>query len=302
MTRSPSLRPTRPDDLPAISDLTEIVFGRRRSAELLHWLLLSEEPGWARESRVAEVDGRIVGHVGRIKSRYQWRQRIVSGGHPMLWMLSPEARGQIGIQQAYWGTEYGDLCLVLGGTPSSRAFMERRGFVNLGAASEVRLPTNAAGSAGDIVLEPDDSAASPALGPDAPIVQVPEPGRLRWLAACPELEAKLFAARHGETPLGPVLLYIDRNGGAPSGRIVHMPWGPAAEGPLLDAALAELARAGCPTASVLTSSREQLEAALERGGEPFYERPIYFRNQSGLPEAPRWHLTYLEGDLGYRGV
>lgn len=302
MTGSPNLRPTRPEDLPAISDLTEAVFGRRRSPELLDWLLLSGEAGGVRESRVAEADGRIVGHVGRIKSRYAWRGRVVSGGHPILWMLSPQARGQIGVQQGHWCTEHGDLSLVLGGTPASRPIMERRGFIDAGVATEVRLPAGDARSGGEIRLEAGEPVAAPAPGADGPVVNLAEAERLCWLAACPELEARLLRARRGDELLGPVLLYLNRGPETTTGRIVHLPWSSGAGPALLDAALAELARAGCTTASVLTTSAEQLETAVARGGEPFYERPIYFRNQAGLTDPRRWHLTYLEGDLGYRGV
>lgn len=301
-----TLRPTTEADLPAISELTEAVFGRRRSPEVLRWLLLSAQPGLDLQSEVAinDDDGRIVGHVGSLKCLYQWGQHIAVGAHPMLWMLHPDARGRIGIQLGHTGTRVGDFSLVVGGTPNSKPIMERRRFVRTATTTELRLPTDAAGAAvaGDLELQPFEPAPTRLLPATGPVVSLPTPARLNWLAACPTLETRLFSVYRDGENLGPMLLYVNRRGDEPSGRIVHLPRADDDWGAFVRLALAELASAGCKSASILATCDNQLETVTALGGEPFYERVIYFRNQSGLPEASSWHLSYLEGDLAYRRV
>lgn len=301
-----TLRATTEDDLPAISELTEAVFHRRRSVEVLRWLLLSAQPGLDLQSEVAvnDADGRIVGHVGALKALYQWGEHIAVGAHPMLWMLHPRARGRIGVQLGRSGTQSGDFSLVVGGTPNSKPIMERRRFVHSATTTELRLGTavGQAGGAGSLELRPFEPAPTRLLPAAGPVVSLVTPARLKWLAACPTLEAHLFSVFEDDVNLGPMLLYVNRRGDEPSGRIVHLPWADGRWGSYVRLALAELAKAGCRTASILTTSNEQLETVVELGGEPFYERIIYFRNQSGLPEASGWHLSYLEGDLAYRRV
>lgn len=301
-----TLRPTTEADLPAISELTERVFGRRRSLEVLRWLLLSAQPGLDIQSEVAVNNrGRIVGHVGVLKSLYQWGEHIAVGAHPMLWMLHPDARGRIGVLLGRACTRSGDFSLVVGGTPDSKPIMERRRFVRSAATTELRLSTHPAAPAepaDELALRPFEPAPTRLLPAAGPVVSLPSPARLKWLAACPTLEARLFSLFRGEKNLGPVLLYLNRRGDEASGRVVHLPWGDGDWVSYLRLALAELAAGGCRTASILVTSERQLETVRALGGEPFYERLIFFRNQSGLPEASGWHLTYLEGDLAYRRV
>ena len=300
-----TLRPTTEEDLPAIADLTEVAFGRRRSLDVLRWLLLSAQPGLDVQSEVAinDDDGRLVGHVGVLKSLYQWSEHIAVGAHPMLWMLHPDACGRIGIQIGHACTRSGDFSLVVGGTPKSKPIMERRRFVRSATTTELRLPTSAGeAGAGGLELRPFEPAPTRLLPAAGPVVSLPSPARLKWLAACPTLETRLFSLFRDGRNIGPVLLYVNRRGEQTSGRIVHLPWADGDWGAFVKIALTELEVAGCESASILTTCDEQLETVRELGAEPFYERVIYFRNQSGLPDASGWHLSYLEGDMAYRRV
>jgi len=335
------LRTTSEGDLPALSELTEVVFGRRRSVELLRWLVLGGDTGVALESRVAVRDGRVVGHAGFLSGRYRWGARIAVGVHPILWMVAPEARGQAGMQLGGWCTDRGDFSLVIGGTPMSQPILDRRRFVRGGVAVELRLPTAGAPADGEWELAPweeTDAAIEPrgagpgsappeprpqvgaaaatsrkdprrrpereaARGPSsgaAPVRHLPAPSRLRWLAACPALEARLLTLRREGRSIGPVVLFVDRRPGPPRGRVVHLPDVETDLAGALRCVLAALATAGCASASYLTTAPEQRAAAESLGGEPFYERPIFYRDQAGLQAPPGWHLSYLEGDLSYR--
>ncbi len=308
----PRLRPTTAADLATLSRLTETVFGRRRAPELLCWLLLHTDEGLDLASRVAVDSGRVVGHVAVLRSRYRWRGRAATGSHPLLWMVAPEARGRAGLRLGRWCLSHGDFTLIVGGTPTSRKILGHRHFTVAGRAVELRLPT-AAGSrprarVGGTELLPYEPAAAAAGDETGPLVNLAAPAHLRWLAACPTLESRLYTLARAGAPLGPVLLYVNRRVDPPRGRIVHLPWAGAGWREPLRLALDELAAAGCRSASLLATDPGLLEAAAALGGEPFYERPVLYR-QAPRPASPAaawreplWHLTYLEADLAYRRV
>ncbi len=299
----PTLRPTTAGDLPALSRLTEAVFGRRRSPELLRWLLLSDRPGLDLQSRVVEQDGEVVGHVAVLCSRYGCRDRVVVGSHPVLWMVAPEARGRAGIVLGRWCLSHQDFTTVVGGTPTSRTILDKRHFVRAALAIEIRLPTRAAGAAAGSGCElVAYDGVNGAQAPDGVMVGLADPSHLHWLADCPQLASRLLTLRIAGTTTGPVLLYVNRRVDPPSGRIVHLPWCGGRWDQALRLALEELAGAGCASASLLVTCPELLAAARELGGEPFYERPVFFRKQREMPEPAGWHLSYLEGDLAYRRV
>jgi hypothetical protein len=295
------LRPTAEGDLAALSELTEIVFGRRRPVELLRWLVLGGDMGVALESRVAVRDGRVVGHAGVLAGSYRWGERIAVGVHPILWMVAPEARGQAGMRLGGWCTDRGDFSLVIGGTPMSQPILDRRRFVRAGVAVELRLPTAGAPLDDRWELAPweGEATSEPSSGA-APVRHLPAPSRLRWLAACPALEARLLTLRREGRSLGPVVLVVDRRPSPARGRLVHLPTVETDLAGALRCVLAALAATGCASASYLTTAPEQRAAAERLGGEPFYERPIFYRDQAGLQAPPGWHLSYLEGDLAYR--
>lgn len=299
------LRPTAENELPRLSELTEVVYGVRREPEVLRWLLFHPGAGPEVESLVAERHGRIVGHVASLHCRYRVHGGTVTGAHRMLWMVEHSARGRAGVPLA-GRTPNTDFEVVLGGTAATKAMLVMRGFREVGEALEVRLSTATAGVAtarqtGLALADFDPAAAGPAAPRDT-LVNLAEPDHLAWLAACPEHDGLQFTLECSGEPLGPVLLYINRANDPPTGRIVHLPY--LAEG--LDLALAaildRLGQEGCAEASVLTTEAGLLRATESLGGEVYYRRPLWFRNPNSGVEPARFYLTYMEGDLAYRRV
>ena len=298
------LRPGVESDLERLSDLTEIVYGLRREPKVLRWLLFSGPPGPDVESLVAERQGQVVGHVGALKSSYRIHGRIARGAHRMLWMVEPGSRGAAGVPLG-GSVPAAEFEVVLGGTPTTQAILELRGFQRVGEACELRLSTavgegGASGLRAELLpFDPDVVAAD--AGSDR-LVNAADPGHLAWLAACPEHDGLLFSLRHAGRTLGPMLLYVNRANDPPTGRIVHLPYLAEGAAPALRAALAELARQGCAEATVLTTEGTLQGAAESLGGETFYRRPLWFRNPSGEIDPVSFYLTYMEGDLAYRRV
>ncbi len=305
--RDVHLRPTAERELVRLSELTEVVYGVRRSPDVLRWLLFRSGGGPEVESLVAERHGRVVGHVASLHCRYQFHGRTVTGAHRMLWMVEPAARGTAGVPLA-GRTPDTDLEVVLGGTASTRAILVLRGFRDVGEALEVRLTPSAAGGAAaaaardGIALTAFDPAAAGSAAPDDMLVNAAEPGHLSWLAACPEHDALLLTLECRCRPLGPVLLYVNRAKDPPTGRIVHMPWPGEAAAPTLAVILDRLRREGCAQATVLATEGGLLQAAESLGGDVFYRRPLWFRSPGDAVAPSRFYLTYMEGDLAYRRV
>ncbi len=297
------LRPTAESELPRLSELTEVVYGVRREPEVLRWLLFHPGAGPAVESLVAERHGRIVGHVASLHCRYRVHGGTVTGAHRMLWMVERGARGRAGVPLA-GQTPDTDFEVVLGGTAATRAILVMRGFREVGEALEVRLSTAASGGAGRLGLalaDFDPDAAGPATPRDT-LVNLAEPDHLTWLAACPEHDGLLFTLERSGSPLGPVLLYVNRANDPPTGRIVHMPCLEECVDLALLAILDRLGREGCAEATVLATEEGLLRAAESLGGDVVYRRPLWFRNPNRAVEPTRFHLTYIEGDLAYRRV
>jgi hypothetical protein len=127
---------------------------------------------------------------------------------------------------------------------------------------------------------------------------------------CPSVEGHAFTAMKGEIPAGIVMCYlkqgVDR---IVRGRIVHTSF--LGNDPDLWTGVIEqterfLISKGCAVISTF-ASHPSFRMALTRCGYVFnrYRRPVFFRDPRrlfvSLPNES-WHLTYLEGDLGYRDL
>ena len=291
-------------DLERLSDLTEIVYGLRREPDILRWLLFSGPPGPEVESLVAERQGQVVGHVGSLNSNYRIHDRTARGAHRMLWMVEPGSRGVAGVPLG-GSVPDAEFEVVLGGTPTTQAILELRGFQRAGEACELRLATateEKEGSGLEVDLAPYDPAAVAADAGAERLVNIADPGHLTWLAACPEHEGLLFTLSRAGRTLGPLLLFVNRANDPPTGRIVHFPYLGEGAAPVLRAALAELASQGCAEATVLATENTLQVVAESLGGETVYRRPLWFRNPSGTMNQKAFYLTYMEGDLAYRRV
>lgn len=298
-----AVRPTREEDLPQISELTERVFGVRRDPGLLRWLLRNPHAPDQIDSWVAERGGEILGHVAILKSGYLARGRRLTGAHAFLWMVEADSRGDAGMSLGRTIIGYDDFLIVLGGSPATKAILSGRRFSQADEAREYLFRGPAPGDDG-FELSDGIGAADKAV-PPPPAVCVNEAAseHLDWLADCPELEAHRFELAAGGRSLGPVLVYVNRRTSPAGGRLVHLPYlGDAPEA--WTSALArigrEFERLRSPSWSLLATHPALVGACEAAGAELLGQRPVWFRKRRDVPGTETWHLTYLEGDLADR--
>lgn len=297
-----AVRPTREDDLARISDLTERVFGVRREAALLRWLLRHPHAAGQVDSWVAEADGEVLGHVAILKSGYLAEGRRLLGAHAFLWMVDPEARGDAGMSLGRTIVRYEDFLIVLGGSPATKAILSGRRFSQAEEAREYLFHRPAVGGeAAFDLLDRDGVPDEPA--PPTVCVNEAASGHLDWLAACPELESHRFDLAAAGRSLGPVLVYVNRRVQPACGRLVHLPYlEPEAWTSALARIGREFSRLECPSWSVLATLPALARSCEAAGARLTGRRPVWFRKKTAVPGAASWHLTYLEGDLAYRRV
>jgi hypothetical protein len=127
---------------------------------------------------------------------------------------------------------------------------------------------------------------------------------------CPSAEGYAFTAVKGEIPIGVVMCYLKQDvDQIVRGRIVHISFlgnDPDLWSGMIEQTERFLIRKGCAVISTL-ASHPLFRNALTGCGYVFnrYRRPVFIRDPRrlfvSLP-TESWHLTYLEGDLGYRGL
>lgn len=301
-----AVRPTREDDLPRISDLTERVFGVRRDPDLLRWLLRNPHAPDQIDSWVADRDGEILGHVAILKSGYLARGRRLTGAHAFLWMVEADSRGDAGLCLGRTIVRYDDFLIVLGGSPATKTILSGRRFSQAEEAREYLFRRPAPAEDDGFDLSDGNGAADEAV-PAPPTVCVNEATseHLDWLAECPELEAHRFALAAGGRSLGPVLVYVNRRTSPACGRLVHLPYlgdEPERWTSALGRIGREFERLQSPSWSVLATHPALVEACEATGADLVGRRPVWFRKRRDVPGTEAWHLTYLEGDLAYRRV
>ncbi|MEW4529448.1 MAG: GNAT family N-acetyltransferase [Maioricimonas sp. JB045] len=74
----PVLRMVSPDDLPQLTGIVSRIHGLTRSEDHLRWKYFDNPAGHA-VSSVADVDGRVVGHLGAVTARYRIDGEVIRG-------------------------------------------------------------------------------------------------------------------------------------------------------------------------------------------------------------------------------
>ncbi len=136
-------------------------------------------------------------------------------------------------------------------------------------------------------------------------------GCVNWLLDCPSIiEAHAFTIKCRDDPIGIVICYIDRKNNVFTGRIVHISYlGDNADvwASVLNKVEDFFRKKGCAVISTLASHPDHVAAlgsvgyvSTNRKGRPFFlaDTNNAFRSASDTD----WHLTFAEGDMGYRGV
>ena len=133
---------------------------------------------------------------------------------------------------------------------------------------------------------------------------------VNWLLACPLLKADAFLIKKDDKMVGFAILYInERPNDVKSGRIVHLSYIGSNEY-LWCAVIAQLERflkeKGCAIISTL-ALHPMFKKGLELSGyiSTKHGRPVFIRDTKNVYKNilnDCLHLTFCEGDLGYRGV
>jgi hypothetical protein len=127
---------------------------------------------------------------------------------------------------------------------------------------------------------------------------------------CPSAEGYAFTAMQGDSPLGIVMCYLKQDvDRIVRGRIVHISFlgnDPDLWSGVIEQTLRFLIQKQCAVISTL-AAHPLFRKALEQSGFVFnrYRRPVFIRDPRRLfvsQPTESWHLTYREGDLGYRGL
>jgi hypothetical protein len=141
----PSIRPSTPDDAPAIAALlTEVLdFGRSRAATdplQLHWKYWQERPDWSGSRSFVLVRGtEVLAHAGVVPGSCAWgaeHRRVI---HVIDWAARPGAVGAGIVIMKHIG-RLTDILLAIGGSAHTVAILPTLGFVPYGKATRYVRP------------------------------------------------------------------------------------------------------------------------------------------------------------------
>jgi len=333
------MRQAEEGDLEAIADLVEIVFGSRQPPKYLNWLLSDPENPGRLNSIVALAGDSIVGHTGYVRANYHTGTEMLSGVHIILWAVHPEFRG-IGTELYMRALTNTDISLIYEGTaPAVRVYIKlgyTRPMVAFHYRSNFFMPRITEYLPGmriksfaitlaqymlqkvkrfsaRIITDPSITFKLYSLDAwycapphDGVVTNCPSREQISWLQQCPSLESRVLTVYRGEIPLGVLFIYINRHHGThATGRIVHLP----NMGEDLRAWLSVLVHSeslfrelGCKSFTTYAGHPVFLKAVNMLGYCNDFKRPAWVLDPQKRLADRTWHLTYIEGDHGFRGV
>ncbi len=125
------------------------------------------------------------------------------------------------------------------------------------------------------------------------------------MLSCPDVKSEVVVVYSGNKPVGYLVVYWNKTERGVSGRIVHIPDMGKDLGSwisVVEHAETMLRRKGCRSITAM-ASHPMLSSALHKCG--YFRsgtRNVWLYDPSGTFSNYEWHLTFLEGDAGYRGV
>ncbi len=321
-------------DLPSIARL----YSPPYELPVLRWLLDAGE-GRAPRSFVAADGDRIVGHNGYTLSRFRTPEGELTGLHCVNWVVDGNYRGLgLGLEVFRATFPRADFVYEYGGTERSRALFLELGFVQpfhlqqlvkvtrplvwartldgplprrllkaavLGARARMTRPAFASRSS--VSVHPYDARLRPT--PDRPwpaVANAEAAGQIDWYLRCPVVGARAFHIKRGESILGVALCLVKEHApGVRTARIVHLSYlgeDPGVWRSALAAVEARLVEAGCSMISVFACHPRFLAALTGRGFVARGRVPFWILDPKGRLPREGWHLTGIEGDIGYRRV
>ena len=317
--RSPVVRPTSDADLAAVGRL----FTPAKSPELLRWLLADPDDPTSIRSWVATLDDEVVGHVGYTRSSFTDGRRMMTGVYPVVWKVREGARGGVGLQLLSRVFDHGDFSFIIGGSAQARKLYRVLGYKLLFHVPTYRKTRNLRGLGlrlfsragarvvklrsqsivGNVLARSQSSKLQTAATPQSAVfANHATASILNWAAACPEVETRLVRVSTRPDEDLQAVVYVRRPTRGPvAGTIVYLPYlGDEVDRwrRVLQCAETVLAESGCSHITVMACDPTLRDALSTCGFALDKQLPFWFRGRSAPPSA--WHLTYLEGDLGYR--
>lgn len=328
-TKEVVIRPGREEDLAGVACLWH---PRQRDPKVFRWLL--SNGGEDLRSFVAMAGDRVVGHIGYVMSEYQYRGKNYKGVFTIEWKVDDNEGKQAALSLYSKVLKLGDFTFVIGGTDVvakiyphlkfqvplqvsryQKVTRPLQYFKALDSSPVKKFPKTAFYSRtlllprppsrnGDIELAPYDGSFSPAAD-DSTVANAFKKEHIQWLMSAPDMMSYLFSICRKGKPIGAGLCYVQNSGGVVTGRIVHISnlgndlslWRGAVR--KIDQFLVE--RGCCIITTV--ASHPLLEKALNDNGHILLRKsPFWLRDTKKHFSGAPWHLTYLEGDMAYRGV
>lgn len=312
---------------------------RRRKNQPWEWLLMDNDMNNSFRSVVALDDNKVIGHIGYIRSYYHFSGKRYVGVHPLAWNVEEKHRGLLGLSLFSNTMKECDFNLMAGGTERAQKIYRALNFnivtygkrftkvlkpikyyKILSGSVSIRIARTLIHSRGLL----KKSRISSRKGSDETEVKatdihkfeyevdesvmanIPEEKYIDWILNCPVVNTYLFSISAEGKPCGFAICYTQKtDNDILVGRIVHIS-NLGSEPKIWRQVIHHLEKffrtEGCAIISTLATYPVFIRALNQSG--------YIFRTESGiwikgkLPDIPQdsWHLTYLEGDLGYRGL
>lgn len=131
-----------------------------------------------------------------------------------------------------------------------------------------------------------------------------------WLLSCPLLETHAFTIKHNNNPIGIAVCYVNKNKNILTGRIAHLSY-LGDDVMIWCGALYKIEQflkdRGCAVISTLASHSTYITSLKDSGYICRRKNriPFFLRDNKKIfsdISDDSWHITFLEGDMGYRGA
>jgi len=305
----------------------------------LKWLLMDTDMNNSFRSFVAVDDKKVIGHIGYVRSYYHYRSEKYVGVHPITWNVEEKYRGLLGLNLLSNAMKDCDFNIIIGGTEMAQKIYRSLNFNLLTHATKFvkvlkhlkyykimdgSLPIRIAktiyhsrgilkkrrislskGSDATVELVADIHKFKYEID-DSVMANIPNEKHIDWILSCPDVKTYAFSIRAEHGTCGFAICYTQKTANdILVGRIVHIS-NLGSELKLWHQVIFLLEKflriKRCATISILATYPVLIRALNQSGYLSKVKSPVWIKgNVTDIPLVS-WHLTYLEGDLSYRGL
>lgn len=310
----------------------------RKDYEELKWLLSDPfGPGEYRGFIARKESGEIAGIIGYTISVYQFGEKKATGVIPMSWLVSPEARGILGIQLFLKAIKMGDFGFGIHGSEDAIRTYDAVKLKLVARANVYTKITNPAryilsnnplslktwlkglyfyggkrkpAEQDKLTLSPYEGETGSKQSKGKDLAMIPTSERNDWFRRCPISDSMLFTLKKDGSVLGTCICIMEhKDHKTRRGKIVQLPYlGNDVKAYAITLALLEeeLRLKGYNYISVL-ANHSALQKALKNRAFNISDRKegtkVFVRDPEGVlseTDFSEWFLTYYESDKGYR--